>query len=117
MLLILLGVLVCWPCWITCVVFGVCSIREYYVLQSSELVLGTVHQLLVTTLNQLDSEPFMNIEVSLRFFYMMGEVLPDKVMYCWYSQLMVLVAMLLGLPFFWSSIVQLTMASDDECCE
>ena len=43
-------------------------------------MLDTVHQLLVTTLNQLDSEPFMNVEVALRFFYMMGEVLPDKVM-------------------------------------
>ena len=34
----------------------------------------------MTTLNQLDTEPFMNIEVALRFFYMMGEVMPDKVM-------------------------------------
>ena len=42
-------------------------------------MLDTVHQLLVTTLNQLDNEPFMNVEVALRFFYMMGEVLPDKV--------------------------------------
>lgn len=45
---------------------------------SSELVLDTVHQLLMTTLNQLDNEAFMNVEVALRFFYMMGEVLPDK---------------------------------------
>ena len=42
-------------------------------------MLDTVHQLLVTTLNQLDNEAFMNVEVALRFFYMMGEVLPDKV--------------------------------------
>ena len=97
--------------------FAVCSIREYYVLQSSELVLGTVHQLLVTTMNQLDSEPFMNIEVSLRFFYMMGEVLPDKVVYCCYSQLVIVVATLLGLPFFWSSIIQLTMVPYDEYCK
>ena len=48
-------------------------------LQSSQLVLDTVHQLLVTTLKQLETELFMNIEVALRFFYMMGEVLPDKV--------------------------------------
>ena len=43
-------------------------------------MLDTVHQLLMTTLNQLDNEAFMNVEVALRFFYMMGEVLPDKVM-------------------------------------
>ena len=55
------------------------SIKYFVLLQSSELVLDTIHQLLVATLNQLDNEPFMNVEVALRFFYMMGEVLPDKV--------------------------------------
>ncbi|XP_065889699.1 exportin-T-like isoform X2 [Dysidea avara] len=43
-----------------------------------DLVLETIQQLLVSTLSQLDTESFMNIEVSLRYFYMMGEVLPDK---------------------------------------
>jgi len=47
--------------------------------QHPNLVMETIQQLLVSTLGRLDTEPFMNVEVSLRFFFMMGEVLPDKV--------------------------------------
>ena len=47
--------------------------------QHPDLVMETIQQLLVSTLGRLDTEPFMNVEVSLRFFFMMGEVLPDKV--------------------------------------
>ena len=85
-------------------------------LQSSQLVLDTVHQLLVTTLKQLETELFMNIEVALRFFYMMGEVLPDKVIIiflCCCSHGLLFP----GLSFLWSGIIQFTMVSYDECSE
>lgn len=50
-----------------------------YLIQDSLLVLHTSQQLLSSTLTNLTSEPFMNVEVVLRLFYMLGEVIKEKV--------------------------------------
>lgn len=43
------------------------------------MVLQTSQALLSSTMANLQSEPFMNVEVALRVFYMLGEVITDKV--------------------------------------
>lgn len=39
----------------------------------------TCQGLVTTVLSNLEQEPFMNVEVVLRVFYMLGEVVTDKV--------------------------------------
>ena len=48
-------------------------------LQDPGLVLQTSQGLLTSVLSNWHSEPFMNVEVVLRVFYMLGEVIIDKV--------------------------------------
>ena len=49
------------------------------ILQDSHLVLQTTQSLLSSVLINLSSETFMTVEVALRVFYMLGEVVTDKV--------------------------------------
>ena len=48
-------------------------------MQDPPLVLQTAQSLLGSVFANLPSEPFMNVEVALRVFYMLGEVITDKV--------------------------------------
>ena len=48
-------------------------------MQDPPLVLQTAQSLLASVFANLPSEPFMNVEVALRVFYMLGEVITDKV--------------------------------------
>ena len=47
--------------------------------QDPRLMIQTSQSLLTSTLAGLSSEPFMNVEVALRVFYLLGEVISDKV--------------------------------------
>lgn len=50
-------------------------------LQDPDLVLLTCQSLLNTVLSSWEKEPFMNVEVVLRVYYMLGEVITDKVQF------------------------------------
>lgn len=50
-----------------------------WLLQDPDLVLHTCQGVLTSVLSNLEQEPFMNVEVVLRVFYMLGEVITDKV--------------------------------------
>ena len=43
------------------------------------MVLQTSQSVLTAVLSNLEREPFMNVEVVLRVFYMLGEVITNKV--------------------------------------
>ena len=47
--------------------------------QDPKLAFDTVQSSLSHTLTNLSFEPFMNVEVALRSFYMMGEIITEKV--------------------------------------
>lgn len=49
------------------------------IFQDPPLVLQTAQSLLASVFTSLSSEPFMNVEVALRVFYMSSEVITDKV--------------------------------------
>lgn len=52
---------------------------DYNSLQDSFLVLQTSQRVLCAVITNLEHEPFMNVEVVLRVFYMLGEMITDKV--------------------------------------
>ena len=56
-------------------------------LQDPGLVLQTCQGVLNVVLANLEHEPFMNVEVALRVFYMLGEVITDKVTSLIYTSL------------------------------
>ena len=59
---------------IFCLPFSICS-------KDSSLVLQTTQSVLSTHLANLDTQPFMNVEVALRMLYLIGEAVTDKVQY------------------------------------
>lgn len=71
------------------------------------LVLQTSQSQLSSVLSNLSSEPFMNVELVLRLFYMLGEVITDKVR-CIHDILYFDPVLLLGLLSICSNLEQLT---------